>query len=331
LTAGQLGARRALAVVVLLVACTGLAACGDDGGGGSAKGAQATLKVGLLPIGDVAPIYLGDKKGFFKQEKLAIKPQVFQSGAEVATGVVSGDLNLGFSATEPLIVAKSKGIPVQIVAQGVQAAPSLPAAWDGVMVKGDSPIKTAKDLEGKTVAVNGLKGMNELCLRAVLTRKGVDAAKVKFIEVPFPEMTAALDAGRVDALTAVEPFVSQAKAAGARQVMSYFAGLESKLTVATYFSTTEYLEQNGDVARRFARAINKSLVYAQAHPAEVRKIVPTYTKIPAKVAQKMRLAYWSSDLNRPSIELVAKEAKQAGFIKETPSVQDLIWSGATGG
>ena len=320
-----------MAVLVLIAACAGLVACGDDGGGGGAKGEPATLKVGLLPIGDVAPIYLGVKKGFFKQEKLTIKPQVFQSGAEVTTGVVSGDLNLGFSATEPLIVAKSKGIPVQVVAQGVQAAPSLSAAWDGVMVKGDSPIRSAKDLEGKTVAVNGLKGMNELCLRAVLTRKGVDASKVKFIEVGFPEMAGTLEAGRVDALTAVEPFVSQAKAAGARQIGSFFAGLQTKLTVATYFSTTKYLEQNGDVAKRFTRAINKSLVYAHGHPDEVRKIIPTYTKIPAKVAQKMRLAYWSSDLNRPSIELVAREAERAGFVEKAPSVQDLIWSGATGG
>ena len=320
-----------MAVLVLIAACAGLVACGEDGGGGGAKGEPTTLKVGLLPIGDVAPIYLGVKKGFFTKEKLTIKPQVFQSGAEVTTGVVSGDLNLGFSATEPLIVAKSKGIPVQVVAQGVQAAPSLSAAWDGVMVKGDSPIRSAKDLEGKTVAVNGLKGMNELCLRAVLTRKGVDASKVKFIEVGFPEMAATLEAGRVDALTAVEPFVSQAKAAGARQIGSFFAGLQTKLTVATYFSTTKYLEQNGDVARRFTRAINKSLVYAHGHPDEVRKIIPTYTKIPAKVAQKMRLAYWSSDLNRPSIELVAKEAERAGFVEKAPSVQDLIWSGATGG
>jgi NitT/TauT family transport system substrate-binding protein len=318
------------AVAAGLLTCAGLAACGGGGGGGGSEGKPVTLKVGVLPIGDVAPIYLGAKKGFFKQEKITIKPQVMQGGAEVTAGVVSGDLNLGFSATEPLIVASSKGIPVQIVSQGVQAATSVGEAWDGLMVKGDSQIKAPKDLEGKTVAVNALKSMNELCLRAVLTRKGVDPSKVKFVEVPFPEMTSALDAGRVDAVTAVEPFVSQAKAGGARAVLSYFAGLQPKLTVATYFGKSQYIEQNGDVVTRFARAMKKSLVYAQGHPSEVRKIVPTYTKIPAKVAQKMKLPYWSSDLNRPSIDLVASETKRAGFIKKEPSIDDLIWSGAKG-
>jgi NitT/TauT family transport system substrate-binding protein len=100
------------------------------------------LKVGVLPIADVAPLYLGMKKGYFKQEKLTLKPQVMQGGAAVAAGVVSGSLDFGFSSTEPLIVAKSKGLPVTIVTQGVQAAASTGEAWEGLMVNGNSPIRS---------------------------------------------------------------------------------------------------------------------------------------------------------------------------------------------
>ena len=76
------------------------------------------------------------------------------------------------------------------------------------MVKGESPIRSGKDLAGKTIAVNQVQGMNELTIRAVLARQGIDALKIKFLEVGFPEMTAALKSGRVDAISAVEPFVS---------------------------------------------------------------------------------------------------------------------------
>jgi NitT/TauT family transport system substrate-binding protein len=316
--------RRALCLAALLLAVP--AGCGDDGGSG---GGPATLRVGVLPIADVAPLYLGDRKGFFEQEQLTIQPQVMQGGAEVTAAVVSGDADLGFAATEPLIVAKSKGIPVEIVSQGNQAAATEEQAWDGLMVK-DPAIRQLRDLEGKTVAVNALRSMPELCARSVLAREGVDVSTIDFVEVPFPEMTSALETGRVDATTSVEPFVSEAKSGGARSLGSYLTGLEPKLTVGTYFGATPYIDANEDVVERFARAMNRSLAYAQAHPDEARQTVSGYTEIPSEVARAMKLSYWSTNLNRPSIELIADEAKRFDFIEEKPSVDELIWSGAKG-
>jgi hypothetical protein len=44
----------------------------------------------------------------------------------------------------------------------------------------------------------------------------------------------------------------------------------------------------------------------------------------------MKLSFWSTDLNRPSIERIADEAERFGFIEEKPSLDELIWSGASG-
>jgi NitT/TauT family transport system substrate-binding protein len=324
--------RKSLSVGLMLVAVVLVGCGGDDGGGsggGSDAGAPATVKVGVLPIGDVAPLYVGRKQGFFKQEGLTVQPQLMQGGAAVTAAAVSGSIDLGFAATEPLILAKSKGLAVQIITQGVQASPSTEGASDAVLVASDSKIRRPEDLAGATIATNALQNMNELSLRAVLARDGVDTSKIRFLEVPFPEMAAALDAGRVDAITAVEPFVTQAKAGGARELMSFFAGLQPRLTIATYFATTKYIDGHEDVVQRFARAMNRSLTYSQAHPDEVRAALPTYTKIPAQAAAKMRLPFWSSDLNRPSIQLVADAAKKIGFIERVPDLNELIWHGAS--
>jgi NitT/TauT family transport system substrate-binding protein len=326
---GRAAAWCVAATFALLAAACGGGGDGGGGGGGQSSGPQ-TVKVAVLPIADVAPIYLGMQKGFFKAENLALKPQIMQGGAEVTAAVVSGSINIGFSSVEPLMIAKSKNLPVKILTQGVQAAPTTKDAWDSLLVAGNGSIKSPKDLEGKTIGVNALKNMNELCVRAVLSRAGVDVAKVKFIEVPFPEMPATLKSGRVDAISAVEPFVSAARADGAKDLLSYFAGLQTKMTIATYFAADQYLKGNTATVQRFARAMNKSLQYAQGHPDEVRRIVPTYTKIPAAVAQKMKLPYWSTDLNRPSIELTAQQSQKFGAIKSQPNLDDLIWSGAGG-
>jgi NitT/TauT family transport system substrate-binding protein len=316
------GAAAATAVLVL-------AGCGGGEGGGSSG--PVTLNVGVLPVADVAPLYIGVQQGFFKQAGLTVKPKLMQGGAEVTAAVVSGDLDIGFSSVEPLLIARSKDLPIQILSQGVQAAPSVDASWDGLVVKASGPIKSPKDLEGKTIAVNALANMNELAIRTVLSRDGVDVKKIKFLEVPFPDMPAAVAGGRVDAATAVEPFVSASEASGSRKLLSFFAGLQPKMTIATYFAMKPYIEKHGDVAKRYVTAMNKSLAYAQDHPDAVRKVIGTYTKIKPAIAQKMRLPYWSASLNRPSIELTARAAQRFGYTKDKVDTSQLIWSGAEAG
>ena len=78
------------------------------------------------------------------------------------------------------------------------------------------------------------------------------------------------------------------------------------------------------MVKRFVTAMNRSLEYAQTHPAEVRKVVLTYTKIPAPAAQVITLPQWQSDLNRPTIDRTATLAKQYGFVKTVPNLNDLI-------
>jgi NitT/TauT family transport system substrate-binding protein len=325
--AARRGARRGfVAAAVAVAALMGIAACGggDDSGGGSNK--PTTLKVGVIPIADVAPLYVGMKQGFFKQENLTIQPQLAEGGATITAQVVSGDLQIGFSNVTSLVIASSKKLPVQIVASGVQAAKDDSGAWDAVLSKKGSPIKDVKALEGKTVSVNNLNNVGPLTINTAMEKAGADYKKVKYVEVPFPDANGALDTGRIDAAFVVEPFVSQGRAQGANEVTHSFEATAPNYAVATYFATKQYAAKNKDVLDRFVRAINKSLDYAQSHPDEVRRIVPTYTKIPKDVAAKMSLPQWSADLNQASIQQTADLAQKYGFIEDKPDMGDLIRS-----
>jgi NitT/TauT family transport system substrate-binding protein len=328
-TAARPGARRTVAALAVAVAALmGIAACGggDSGGGGgdSASNKPTTLKVGVIPIADVAPLYVGMKRGFFKQENLTIQPQLAEGGATITAQTVSGDLQVGFSNVTSLAIASSKKLPVQIVASGVQGAKDDSGAWDAVLSKKGSPIKDLKALEGKTVSVNNLNNVGPLTINNAMEKAGADYKKIKYVEVPFPDANAALDTGRIDAAFVVEPFVSQGTAQGANEVTHSFEETAPNYAVATYFVTKEYAAKNKDVLDRFVRAINKSLDYAQTHPDEVRQIVPTYTKIPKDVAAKMKLPQWSSDLNQPSIQQTVDLAQKYGFIKDKPDLGELI-------
>jgi NitT/TauT family transport system substrate-binding protein len=310
-----------------VVGCGGGDESSGGGGGGDADSAKpTTVKVGTIPIADVAPLYLGIKQGFFTAEKLNVQPVPAEGGAAIVPAVLSGSDQIGFSNVTSLLIAASKDLPVTIISQGVLAGEDESKAFDALLVPKDSKITDLKQLEGKTVAVNNLNNVGPLTINTALKANGVDYKKIKYIEVPFPDMPAALDSGRVPAAWMVEPFVSQVKAAGGKTLATPFEQTAPNLTIATYFTSKKYAQENPDVIERFARAMNKSLDYAQSHPDEVRQIVTTYTKIPAAAAEKMSLPTWKADLNQPTIEKTAQLAQEYGFLKEAPAVDELIYT-----
>ena len=316
---------RVAALLVALACTVGATACGDDDDGGGGGGAEpATLNVGVIPIADVAPLYLGIDKGFFKEQQLTIKPQLAEGGAAITPAVVSGDFQIGFSNTISLLIAASEDLPVQIISQGVLGGKSEEEAWADLLVLKDGPIKEPKDLEGKTIAVNTLKNICEVTIKASLEQEGVAVDTLEFTEVPFPDMNAALEAGRVDAACVVEPFVSQGKAGKARGIAPFYVRTAPDLTVATYFTSTQYAEENADVVDRFVQAMNKSLTYAESHPDEVRKALLDYTEIPPEAAEAIKLPVWRPDLNEPTIELLSELSLKYGLIEEQPDLEELI-------
>ena len=317
--------RKAAGVLALAFALAMAACGGDGGGGGSGGGGEATsIKVGVIPIADVAPLYLGRKKGFFKEENLTIEPQLAEGGAAITPAVLSGDFQIGFSNTISLLIAASKKLPVQIVSQGVLAGKTEKEAWADLLVLKDSGIKDGKGLEGKTIAVNTLNNICEVTIKASLEKEGVDVDSLKFAEVPFPDMNAALESKRVDGACVVEPFVSQGKAGKARGIDPFYVNTAPDLTVATYFTSKQYAQENPEVVDGFVRAMNKSLEYAQSNPAEVRKILTEYTEIPPEAAKAIKLPVWREDLNEPTIEQLSQLSKKYGLIKEEPSLDELI-------
>jgi NitT/TauT family transport system substrate-binding protein len=324
------GSRLRIATLLLALVCAaGAGGCGDDdenggGGGGGGEAGPTTLKVGVIPIADVAPLYLGMKNGFFDEVQLKIDPQLAEGGAAITPAVLSGDFQIGFSNTISLLIAASQDLPVQIISQGVLAGKTEEEAWADLLVLKDGPIKEPKDLEGKTIAVNTLKNICEVTIKASLEQEGVAVDKLKFAEVPFPDMNPALEAGRVDGACVVEPFVSQGKAGKARGIDPFYVRTAPDLTVATYFTSTQYAEQNGDVVDRFVDAMNKSLTYAQSHPDEVRQVLLDYTEIPPEAVEQIKLPVWRPDLNEPTIEKLSELSLKYGLIEEQPDLDELI-------
>jgi NitT/TauT family transport system substrate-binding protein len=311
------------ALALLLAACGG----SDDNDSPAAGGAateNTKVTVGIIPIVDVAPIYLGVKQGFFSAQKIDLKLQAGQGGAAIVPGVVSGQFQFGFSNVTSLIVARSKALPVKIVAAGNSSTGQSGKDFSAVVVKNDSPIKTAADLAGKSVSVNTLNNIGDTTVRQSIKKAGADPKSVKFVELPFPDMPAALAAGRVDAAWVVEPFLTIAKQQGAREVASNMVDTDPEVMVAAYFTSEKLVADNPDVVKRFTTAMQQSLDYAQKNPDQAREILNSYAKIDPGVATAMVLPKWSSEINTRTVQLMADLAKEDGLVKTAVDTSKLL-------
>jgi NitT/TauT family transport system substrate-binding protein len=318
-------ARRGIALLAAVLALAA-AGCGDDddsGGGGTAS-EPATITVGTLPIANAAPMYLGMEKGFFKEEGLQIEPQIGEGGAALIPSLVSGDAEFAFVGVIPAITGVAQDVPIKIVASSDDAAATEDEDWQTLVVPKGSPIQGVEDLPGKTVAVNALRGLAEVVISRSLEKQGVDYKQVKLLEVPFPEMPAALEQGRVDAALLTEPFLSAVLAEGGTQIDAPSVETVPNFPNGVYIAAESYIAENGDVVDRFASAMNRSLEYAQNNPEEVRRIVPTYTETPEAAAQQMRLPVFDPELDREGIELEADLTAKYGIIEEAPAYEELV-------
>jgi NitT/TauT family transport system substrate-binding protein len=322
----------ALAAAALLA----LSACGDDDEGGSGSGgsgggdaAEVTkVKVGVLPISNVAPLYVGMKQGFFEEEGLEIEPVPAQSGNEIVTAMVSGDLQFGFLGFVPMMAAVSKKLPLKVVASSDTGAAKAEDEWTVIVVGKDSPIKDVADLEGKTIALNALKGVGEVDVKAALDKRGVDPDSIELLEVPFPEMPAALERKRVDAIWAPEPFLSSVLAEGGREIEAPLTTLGPNYPNGTYSTTEKQIAEDEDVVAAFTRAINKSMEYATQNPDAARATIPEFTQIPKEVAEKIRLPLWPVPIDTAKVSELGDYAVQYKVIETNPPADELIWEGA---
>src|SRR4051794_8221354 len=310
--------------VLLVFAVFVLAACGDSGDGGGAAGKPATITVQDTAGVPSAFLSYGVEQGYFKKRKLTVKVKPSQGGATVVPAVVSGNTDIGGSNLVSVLLAQSKGIPLKIVAPGTFVQTGAKQDFSAIMVSGKSDIRSPKDLEGKTLAVNTLKNVAELTAKSSLAKQGVDVSKIKLTEIDFPDMTAAVQQGRVDAAFAIEPFVTQGLKAGNRVVDRPYVGTRPGLQIGCYFASEKYLSQNRDVVDRFHAGVAETAKSIASDPAAFRAFLPKASEIPPPAAQKAILPAWKADSDPASLDLTATLMKRYGITKDKPDTGDAI-------
>jgi len=272
--------------------------------------AQEKIRVGLLPFSESLGAVLADKQGFFKAEGLEIEVTKINSGAVGVPVLQAGKLDIIFSNTVSTLQAIEQGLDAVILAPGAAVRASGADTTIGLMVRKGS-IKSVKELEGKRVAVNVINSTAWLHAVAHLDAKGVDRSKVRFLEVPFPQMNE-----QVDAIYQVEPFRSVLMATGKAEVLGYpYVETLPNSDITQYIALTPWVEKHRATAVKFARAIIKGAQFANANEAATRDANLQFTGLNPALKDTVMLPRFGTSVSAAEIARTQDMMIKYGMMK----------------
>jgi len=237
--------------------------------------------------------------------------------------------------------ATARGLQLRVLATALQQSPAGEGA--GIWVKSDSPIKSPKELKGKTLGSYALRSTGYTQVRLALAHKyglnvALEGGDIRQVEIQAPNLPGALAAGQIDAATLIHSQAFRAMKSGEFRVIAEtardnFETFGVRFISALNVSYPERLAPRPDAFKEFDRMFRDSARYALAHRAEVFGAVGQKNNLPPAFFD-----WWfdkSSDVPGTFTEEDAKIimkfydlAKGIGAIKDYPDIRTLVWEHA---
>ena len=239
------------------------------------------------------PAVWAQASGRFRRLGLDVQLVPQRSGAVIVAGVMGGEYHIGKSSLPSLITAHSKGLPLVLIAPGGLFDVAVPAGL--LLVKIDSPIRSAADLNGSTISVSALSDIYAVATKAWVDQNGGDQSTLKLTEVPPLLVPEAIAGGRVDAGVVTTTELRLALDSGRFRILgNTFATIGSRYMVTGWFATRDFASQNPQIVERFARGVREGAAYGNGHHQQLVDLEAKFTGLdPAAVAKMYHYTYGS--------------------------------------
>jgi NitT/TauT family transport system substrate-binding protein len=249
------------------------------------------VRVSIIPINDVAPLFVAIKNGYFRELGLEVDTTPSAGGAAGIPGLIGGSFDVVYGNVVSALLAAHQGLDIKVIAPGTKQA-ARETDTTPIIVRADSGIKSGKDLEGKSIAVNTRNNVIWLYARAWIKATGGNPDQVTFKEVPFPQVEDALRQGRVDAAFLVAPFsVIAVQKPGLAAIANPYTDIQLGVDVGQYITTGKLLATKPDTMKKFVAGLRKGAEWFNAnrkHDA-LLAIITDYSKTDASVLKSIAL------------------------------------------
>jgi ABC-type nitrate/sulfonate/bicarbonate transport system substrate-binding protein len=284
---------------------------------------RVTLRYGGMQVGGFLGLFLANEQGWFEEEGLGLDMTLMSGGAEVLPAMIGGSLDMGITNSFTHVTGRDQGFDVKAVAGGSVERTGAPT--HAIMVRADSPIQSARDLEGRTMATNTFNNIDHVMQLTWLRNNGVDPSRVNIVEVPFPQHAAALSQGRVDAIGPAEPFTTIAGSQGARVLGYHYTDTNPRTLLAYYAGLGDWLNRNAETARRFARAIHRANRFLNENPDDRRAAAVRLLNLSPDLAPRVNWDEFETRVDPVLIQWWIDAGRSLGLVNSQLNADDFLW------
>ncbi|MBI4319439.1 MAG: NrtA/SsuA/CpmA family ABC transporter substrate-binding protein [Chloroflexi bacterium] len=221
----------------------------------AAKKQLSVVRLADNPVGDFLIYHVIREKGFDAEFGIKVEGERFAAGPAGNEAMLAGAMDVTYQGTIPLIVAADRGlVPSKLIGVGSTTFSDPQHPLFGMIAA--KSVNSFKDLEGKTVAVNQRGSLIHLSVVERLRREGVKVDSISFVELPPPNMDAALAKGDVAAISPPEPFGTQSRMRGTGKSLDWIVGKPPfdnfQVTIVTF--NRAFYDKNPDLVKSFMKA-----------------------------------------------------------------------------
>jgi NitT/TauT family transport system substrate-binding protein len=272
-------ASKSAIVLALIAAAILIAGAAADG-----QPATPTVNVTIQPTATALPVVVADKQGMFAKQGIEGKWSISHVPISDSISALGRQFDVMMGTQPALIAAAGQGIPIVAISGGALDTSQVPNT--NVIARGDSGIKSFKDLAGKTVGTLTFTGNIHFSLLNILQKQGVDPNSIQWVIGTNPQLPDLLKAGRVDAIEALEPFAGAAIAAGGVALGDPFRSIGDRAYVGYFLSARDWANSNKDVVLKFSQALADAAAWIEANPAEAKAILSSYSGLSGPALEK---------------------------------------------
>jgi ABC-type nitrate/sulfonate/bicarbonate transport system substrate-binding protein len=251
----------------------------------------------------------------------------FSGSDKRAQAFEAGAIDIASSSANGVIFAAAEGVSGKIIAS--ISRESKLGYSTSFYALATSPIKTAADLKGKTIAVNGFETSGHLWLKTALEKVGIAEGDVTIVPIPFPAMAESLRSGKIDVGEFPQPF--DALLHNEMQVSKIFSAKDAIPTdeeLIVLVAKDEFLKANASGVKAFLDDLRAATKFYLQRSQEARQILldAKMVRVPANVFLGMEDYYRDPSMRADvrTLEQMQESQFNAGFQKKKADIGQLV-------
>jgi NitT/TauT family transport system substrate-binding protein len=318
------GYRIGVAAMAIALAAAVAGCSGSPGSSSRANSPERpTIVVGAVPAVDTAGLYIAQQRGYFAAEGLRVKIEPIVSSELAISRQLAGVYDITFGGYVSYIQADAgQRAGLHIIAEGTTMGPGE----QGLLTMPGSRFTTLAGLRRASVALNVVNNVGTILVGSALAQVGLSPSDVKFVQIPFPDMAAALRNHRVDAAWMPEPFVSSTEEQlGALDISDLDSGAVTGFPLVGYAATRAWERRYPRTEAAFLRALAKGQQVADTDRIAVERAMEGSLGVPPQVAAVMALPrYILGGVDRARMQRVADAMRRFGMLKVRFAIGQMI-------